>query len=106
MVGRFRLDGDGAFQWTKSRRFRRHPVNARRQRRRAVIALRGGVEAAVSPLSWLMILTRAPATGAPVGSVTTPAMVPVGVCAWIEPAATNTRKKSFARLLLIVRVQV
>ena len=59
--------------------------------------------AAFSPdSSRLMIVTRAPATRAPAGSDTTPLMMPVGVCARAEPAATNRTTKSFARILLTV----
>ena len=55
-----------------------------------------------SPLSRLLIWTRAPATGAPAWSVTTPAMVPVGACAGAETVARSTVRRSCAPILIIV----
>src|SRR6266542_4521365 len=53
----------------------------------------------VRRLSRLVMVIRARATGALVGSVTTPAIVPVGACPWVEPTATSRMRKSFARSL-------
>src|SRR5690349_6816824 len=55
-----------------------------------------------SPLSRLVTLISAPDTRAPAGSVTTPAMLPVGVWARTEPTATNRATKRLDLILLTI----
>jgi hypothetical protein len=62
----------------------------------------------LSPLSRLVSRTRAPATGAPAGSVTTPAIVPVGACAGVSKAHKSHNAKTetiLTALLAIISFQ-